>query len=348
MIIAITADVHLQSYKETPERYHALKDILQQALTASMDAVLICGDLFDKDFNNYSDFENLAKEFSKLRIWILPGNHDSRVSSRSLVGKNLRIFEKEEIIDAGIPFLIIPYQVGKTMGEAIASKVEFLTPKKWILCGHGDWMEGARAINPLESDAYMPLTRNDLDRYQPARVFLGHIHARSDGTIHYPGSPCGIDITETGDRRFLAFDSSNDEVVSKQIKTDVIFHTANFLILPVENEIDYMRRMILAEKTKWKVDPDDIARTRIRVKVHGYTQDKSALNDLLLEEFNKFLFYNDEEPDLDEVVVTADQNRIMIAERLKERIENLELNPSPDEPDRNLVLMKSLQLVFGS
>ncbi len=346
MKIAITADVHLTSLKDTPERYHALKDIFQQAVSTSLDAVLISGDLFDQDFNNYSDFEELAKEFRKLNIWILPGNHDPRVSSRSLVGKNLRIFEKAEIVKGDILLLIVPYQAGTTMGEAIASQVESLPPKHWVLCSHGDWLDGVRTPNPLETGTYMPLTRIDLDRYQPARVFLGHIHARSDGPIYYPGSPCGIDITETGKRRFLVFDSSTGEVESKPVHTDVIYHMASLLILPVEDEAVYLRKMISAEKDKWKISNDDTVRTRIRVKVRGYTQDKSALNELLLEEFKGFSFYKDESPDLSEVAVTVDQNRIMIAEKVKEKIENLELNPSSDEPDRDLILMKSLQLVF--
>ena len=346
MKIAITADVHLTSYKDAPERYNALYDIFQQAVSMSLDAVLISGDLFDKDFNNYSDFEKLASEFPKLNIWVLPGNHDPMLSSRSLVGKNLRIFEKVEIVEGDIPLLMVPYQAGTTMGDAIASHMESLPPKHWALCGHGDWLGGARTPNLLETGTYMPLTRSDLDRYQPARVFLGHIHARSDGPIHYPGSPCGIDITETGERRFLVFDSSTGEVESKPIHTDVIYHIASLLILPVEDEAAYLRKLISAEKDKWKIDKDDATKIRIRVKVKGYTQDKSALNDLLLDEFKGFSFYKGEAPDLGEVAVTVDQNRIKIAEKVKEKIENLEFNPSPDEPERDLILMKSLQLVF--
>jgi exonuclease SbcD len=346
MQIAITADVHLNSYKETPARYHALKDIFEQAASTSLDAVLISGDLFNQDFNNYSDFEKLAREFPKLNIWILPGNHDSNVSSRSLVGKNLRIFEKAEIVEGDIPFLLIPYQAGLTMGEVIASQVKSLTPKNWVLFGHGDWLDGIRTPNPLETGTYMPLTRTDLDRYQPTRVFLGHIHARSDGPIHYPGSPSGIDISETGERRFLVFDTSTGEVESKSIHTDAIYHIANLLILPVEDEAAYLQKLIFAEKEKWKVSKDDVARTRIRVKVQGYTQDKSALNNLLQEEFKEFLFYKDEATDLSEVSLTVDPNRIKIAEKVKEKIENLELDLSQDEPDRDLIIMKSLQLVF--
>jgi len=347
MKIAITADVHLSSYEETPERYHAVKDILQQAVSASLDAVLICGDLFHQDFNNYKDFENLAKDFQKMEIWILPGNHDARVSSRSLTGKNLRIFEKAEIVEGDIPFLMVPYQAGITMGDVIAGHVKSLSPKNWVLCGHGDWMEGVRIPNPMESGIYMPLTRTDLERYMPYQVFLGHIHAKMDGSVHYAGSPCGIDITETGERRFLVFDTSTGNVESKPVNTDRVFQNANLLILPVEDEAAYVRKLISDEKLKWKIQNEkDIARTTIRVKIRGYTRDKTALNDLVTQEFEGFSFYKEEEPDLSGVSVVWDQSRIKIAELVKEKIKSLELNSSPDEPDRDLVLMKSLSLVF--
>lgn len=348
MKIAITADAHLTSYSETPERYNALKDIFQQAVSTSLDAVLISGDLFNKDFNNYSDFEKLANEFPELNIWILPGNHDSGISSRSLVGKNLRIFEQVEVIRDHISFLMVPYKSRTTMGEVIASQMKFFSPKHWALFGHGDWLDGVRTPNPLEPGTYMSLTRSDLDRYQPAKVFLGHIHARSDVPIYYPGSPCGIDITETGERRFLVYDSSTDIVESRIIHTEVIYHIANLLILPVEDEETYLHTTISAEKDKWRIRKEDATRTKIRVKVRGYTKDKSALNAILLNEFKGFSFYNDEAPDLSLVATTIDLNKIKIAEKVNEKIEILELNPSPDEPDRNQILMESLKLVFES
>jgi hypothetical protein len=43
MKIAITADVHLSTYKETPERYHALEDILRQSISENVDALFACG-----------------------------------------------------------------------------------------------------------------------------------------------------------------------------------------------------------------------------------------------------------------------------------------------------------------
>ena len=106
---------------------------------------------------------------------------------------------------------MIPYLPGKTMGDVIGMFADDIEPREWVLCGHGDWLEGRRSPNPYEPGTYMPLTRSDLTQYQPAQVFLGHIHARRDEPIHYPGSPCGLDISETGRRRFLLFDTDKNQ-----------------------------------------------------------------------------------------------------------------------------------------
>ena len=42
MKLAITADVHLRSFEETPERYLALEDIFKQAKAEKAETVLIC------------------------------------------------------------------------------------------------------------------------------------------------------------------------------------------------------------------------------------------------------------------------------------------------------------------
>ncbi len=348
MKVAITADAHLTSYEETIERYNALRDIFRQADASNLDAVLICGDLFDKDFYNYSDFEKLTADFPKLNIWILPGNHDLGVSSRSLVGKNLRIFEEPTIMKDDLSFLLVPYQSETTMGEVIASQMKSLMPKQWVLFGHGDWLDGIRTPNPLEPGTYMSLTRKDLESYQPAKVFLGHIHSPSDSPIYYPGSPCGIDITETGNRSFLVFDTKTLNVDRRLIHTDFIYQIINLIILPVEDEVTYLQRLIAYEKEKWKTNNNDIAHIKIRVKVQGYTKDKGALNTLLLDEFKGFAFYKNESPDLSQVNSTIDLNRIKIAEKVKESIDLLELNPSPDEPEKDQILMESLKLIFES
>jgi DNA repair exonuclease SbcCD nuclease subunit len=344
--ISITADVHLSSYEETPERYHALEDIILQSLNENIHKLWIIGDLFHANFDRYSDFENLAKKYPDMTFQIIPGNHDSTLSSRSLAGQNIRVFDEPAIITEDYQFLILPYRHGKTMGELIAERKDQLLPKNWILLSHGDWLDGRRSFNAIESGTYMPLTRSDLERYQPARVFLGHIHAPSDGPVFYPGSPCGLDITETGLRRFLIYDPQTNTVESREIDTDFLYQQCSIFVIPVDDEADSVRQMASEIKRKWNIREKDRQKTRIRVQASGYTRNKSELLAVLLEEFETFPFYKNESPNIEKVSVTIDENRIKIAQSVKERIDALELNCSPDEPDRDQILMEAFQLIF--
>ena len=283
MRLAITADVHLRTFKDTPGRYRALENVFKQALDEKASTVLICGDLFDKDFQNYSDFEKLAGHYPKLEMWILPGNHDSNLSQKNLAGRNIRIFEKPEVIGDGVKFLIIPYLAGKTMGDVIGQFVDDIEAKEWVLCGHGDWLEGRRSPNPYEPGTYMPLTRSDLNQYQPAQVFLGHIHAWRNTPIHVPGSPCGLDISETGKRRFLLFDTDKNKVENRWVETEVTYQSCRLTVLPVEDEDEYIRQWSEKIKKIWAEDQPDQKKNRIRVQVQGVTQDKSSLVKSLAE-----------------------------------------------------------------
>lgn len=346
MRLAITADAHLRSYESTPERFEALQDIFEQASSDSIDTVLVCGDLFDKDYSNYSEFENLVRHFSNLSIWIIPGNHDYQLSSNSLIGKNIRIFEKVEILNLGLSLLIIPYKKDLTMGEIIARWQHVIEPNKWVLCSHGDYLDGPKIVNQLEYGTYMPLTKFDIDRFQPARVFLGHIHQKMDGTIIMPGSPCGIDISETGLRSFIVFDSETGHVTRKSVMKGPIFQQTTLLILPLEDEVSYVKRLIAETKSKWTISKADIPRTRIRVNVQGYSQSKSELYGLIKDGFKEFQFYRGEEPNLDFVSTVKDFNKSRIAECVMKKMENLNLRKSIYEPDKSSILYEALKIIY--
>lgn len=72
MKIAITADAHLRGRPETPERYAALMNIFEQCQKEDVKNVFILGDLFDRDFNNYHDFDVLCSGYEELQIIVLP------------------------------------------------------------------------------------------------------------------------------------------------------------------------------------------------------------------------------------------------------------------------------------
>ena len=72
MKIAITADVHLRTEGEHPERYAALENILEQTRDIDIKHLIIAGDLFDTEFQNYSEFETLCTKYDDLDLFIIP------------------------------------------------------------------------------------------------------------------------------------------------------------------------------------------------------------------------------------------------------------------------------------
>ena len=73
MKIAITADIHLKTNKEYPERLNALKNILDQLVDESIASLIIAGDLFDLESQNYSLFDELCRqnEYSNIEFYIM-------------------------------------------------------------------------------------------------------------------------------------------------------------------------------------------------------------------------------------------------------------------------------------
>ena len=74
MKIAITADLHLTTKKEHPERFNALKEILEHLRRENVPPLIIAGDLFDQ-----------IKGISlNLKNWLADLNTNTSASSSSL------------------------------------------------------------------------------------------------------------------------------------------------------------------------------------------------------------------------------------------------------------------------
>lgn len=350
MKVAITADLHLTNRDAHPERYQALEDILAQMKAEGIGHLIIAGDLFDASLQNYADFETLCKKTSEVEFLIIPGNHDADIHERKIVADNVHIYNEAEIVELipdGFPFLMIPYKRGKTMGESIESFADRLEARKWVLVGHGDYSAGLQKPNPYEPGIYMPLTSIDLERYQPRRVFLGHIHEPHErGRVHYPGSPCGLDITEVGLRRFLLYDTDSDEIEVRNVATDVIYFDERFLVLPVEDEEAYVVKQIEARIASWGVPEGWEDRVRVRVSVEGYSADKRALKRAIERAFSKYSFYEAQDADLSRVSVSEDLDRMFIAERVLQRLNSLEWNYGGDEPEREEIMRAALKVIY--
>ena len=352
MKLAITADNHLTSQEKNPERFNTFENILTQMLEMKIEHLIIAGDLFDASLRNYSEFEKVCKDskYNQIQIYIIPGNHDEDINDKWFTAKNVHIFTQPTIhrFNQQSPtFLFLPYEANMTMGKRVAEQIENLPNGSWILIGHGDFSDRLREGNAYESGVYMPLMRKDLQTYQPLKVFLGHIHIPTNiQTVYFTGSPCGLNITEMGYRRFLVYDIETNDVDSIKVDTNIIYLDETLTILPVEDEKKYLRDKIMERISRWKIGEKDKAKVQIRLKVNGYSSNKKELMETIKSTLEGYPLYA--EPDLDEVNIAIDSTRSQIAMNVQKRIENLEWVNSSSEPEINKeqILLAALKTIF--
>jgi DNA repair exonuclease SbcCD nuclease subunit len=353
MKIALTADCHLTKIEDHPERYQAFESILKQLVEREIETLVVAGDLFDKGMTNYADFDKIChkKKYQKIQIFILPGNHDPDLESGHFTSKNVHVISEPKFLDSVLdetPILAIPYRADMTMGEGIEPFHAHLQARRWILVGHGDYTSGLRIKNPYEQGVYMPLTGQDVERTQPLRCFLGHIHILAGiDRVHYPGSPCGMDINEIGLRYFLVYDSDLDEIEPVMVDTPVVYFNERLLILPVEDEKTYIEEQIKSRIEAWGLPAGWEDRVRVRVRVAGYCQDIRALEENIRKGFSAYAFNSDEDPDVSGVNLADDLERQHIAQQVRDRLADLDWPAGEDEPDRDQIMLAALQAIYG-
>jgi len=351
MKIAITADLHLTERGQNPERFETFENLLAALHPEGVNTLIIAGDLFDETRQNYAEFEQICRrdENQEISIIAIPGNHDPSIDDRKIVADNLEIITTPTLQKLGdLLFLFLPYEAGTTMGEKIAPLSDQLPANQWVLVGHGDLVEGLRIPNPAESGVYMPLGRRDIEAYKPVTVILGHIHAATESPpVFYVGSPCGLDISETGRRKYAIYDTDAKQVERREVKTPILYFIASFVMVPVEDEAGYLRKLIKEEKDQWNLTPDEIAKAQIRVSIAGYSSDRSALQDVLDEEFQNFTFYKGERPSVRDVANSDDTDRHAVAQGVQEMVKGLDWSDGMDQPNEQDILLAALHIIYG-
>ena len=349
MKIAITADIHLKNKAEQPERYNALESILGRIKTENIETLIVAGDLFDKNFRNYAEFERLCKKYPQIQLHIIPGNHDAEISEKNIVSSNVHIYNLPTLVEIGSnTFLFVPYKEKTKMYEQIVNLKEEIEGKEWTLIGHGDYYCGAKELNPFEPGTYMPLSRENVAALAPKTVFLGHIHKPANWhNVYYCGSPCGLDISEVGKRRFLVFDSMDGSIIPIAVKTDVLYFEESFVIVPLDNEVPLLKQEIANRIKSWNLDPADKSKAVLRIEAVGYAMDRSAILSALREGFDKFKYYKDEGPLIDKLSTSSDQQLSAIAERTMKLIDEVEWDFGGNEPERELLKIEALNVIYG-
>ncbi|MBS3753687.1 MAG: metallophosphoesterase [Anaerolineales bacterium] len=354
MKIAITADNHLTSQDRNSERFTAMEDILHRCVEFEVDILVIAGDLFDHANPNYAEFETLYSEHAPpdLNTFIIPGNHDHNLTGKGFILDDVTVFTKPKVLsleNAEIQILFLPFREGATMGEEIAPFSEELVPHRWVLISHGDWIKGEKYADPYEPGTYMPLSKIDLDSYKPFQVFLGHIHRPSNyERVHYPGSPCPLDITETGLRRFLIFDTQNGKITSHPVNSPILYEEETFLALPLENELAYLESQIKERIHSWSIPEGWEDNVYVRVNVIGYTQNRADILGSVNLHFAPYHFYNQEGPDLSKLNYVDDPDRAHLTRQVKNWVEELNWKTGSLYPGKDQILIEALKVVYGA
>jgi len=351
--IAFTADNHLTTRSKNPERFQALESIFKQCNENDVQLLVIAGDLFDQDLPNYAEFEELyhSSKTGDLTIVIIPGNHDQRLSQGALLGENLLVYSEPTLqpLDDSRKILFLPYQDNKTMGELIAPFANELQEERWILVSHGDWTAGRNTPDPYEKGLYLPLTRTDLVTYQPELVFLGHIHlAQQDQNLYYPGSPCPLDISETGLRRFLILDTDRGEITSHWVDSPLIYFDEHFIMIPSENGLDLLLKEVGCRIDAWNLPKGWENKVQFRVEVTGSSSlDRQEILKGIKKAFSGFSYYKDEEPQLSKLIYSIDPDRIEISNQVKTWIDDLDWEADPNSPSKMQIFDQALKIIHG-
>jgi exonuclease SbcD len=350
--IAITADNHLTTLAKSPQRFQALADIYRQCGDLEVQLLIIAGDLFDQSLANYSDFEDLYRKVKPdgLKTIIIPGNHDHMLKKEALAGEDLVVYSEPALrpLNDSRQILFLPYSDHQSMGEGIAPFADDLTNQRWILVSHGDWSAGQKSPDPYERGIYMPLTNPDIQRYQPELVFLGHIHLpQEDGKVYYPGSPCPLDITETGLRRFFILDTQRGEVTSHLVNSPLIYFDESFLIIPGEDELGRLKADIEKRIKNWNLPDGWEDRVQVRVRVYGSSStSRDDIKSLAEASFAPYKYYQDQPPSLDELTYSLDEDKAEIASQVQQWVNALEWDAGPNQPEKSQILREALQIIY--
>jgi DNA repair exonuclease SbcCD nuclease subunit len=353
MKIALSADFHLRSDDTGSERYDALKCILDRLLEIGISKLIIAGDLFDKDINHFAKFEEVVgdKKYSGISIVAIRGNHDLNLFDNSFTLSNFSVIEEpcwKFQNEWGIDFLFIPYIRNKKMADVIEKLIKQNKSNSWVLVSHGDLIRGVRQINSYEQGIYMPLFNIDIQRYKPSRVFIGHIHKSFDsGDVVIPGSPCGLDITETGKRSFVVFDTTTLECEREKIFTRAIFLNENLTMFPSKEEGAFIRAEIGKILQKWDISESDKKNVVMRMQINGYSSNIKNVKQEVVRLLEGMNLYNDGGIDFSELKQSSDVEREFFINKFEDLLSNEIREGNIDGSLRESIEAQAFDLVYG-
>ncbi|HEV2635103.1 MAG TPA: DNA repair exonuclease [Actinocrinis sp.] len=216
------ADLHLDSplrglarYEGAPEgeirgaTRGALENLVQLALDEQVGAVLLAGDIYDGDWNDYNTGLFFRRQMSRLgeadiKVYLVSGNHDaaSNISRQLSLPQNVHVFSQHEPETAEAPDLGIAVH-----GQGYAKRdildnlaINYPAPRSGLF-------NIGLLHTALDGDGsvhlkYAPCSKTQLVDHGYDYWALGHVHTREvvadEPWIVFPGNLQGRYATETG------------------------------------------------------------------------------------------------------------------------------------------------------
>ncbi|MDY6968479.1 MAG: DNA repair exonuclease [Spirochaetota bacterium] len=221
MKILHTADIHLIETEN--ERWEALLEIIKLSDIEKIDALLISGDLFDKDVDAEKLRVKIRDIFSgrNYRIIVLPGNHDFKsFRSGNFYGQNIEVIHSLDNVIETEDANIVGFPYEEIRESEIYSRLksisDMLNSNKYnILLYHGELLDSFYSRKDFGEEGekrYMPIRLDYLKEMNFHYVLAGHFHSNfriwefsNKHYFVYPGSPTPITIRETGRRKVNLF-----------------------------------------------------------------------------------------------------------------------------------------------
>lgn len=188
----------------------AFENLIQLALDENIDFLLIAGDLYDKDWKDYSTGLFFRRQMVRLRdkgilVYLIAGNHDaaSVISRKLSLPDNVHVFSTrmaESIEVAGHPVVIHGHGFpNRAVPENLTVDYPAAVTNKFNI-----GLLHTSLIGRTGHDIYAPCSETDLRQTGYGYWALGHIHQpeviSQDPWIVFAGNCQGRDAREVGPR----------------------------------------------------------------------------------------------------------------------------------------------------
>ncbi|MFR7348987.1 metallophosphoesterase family protein [Peptoniphilus sp.] len=292
-----TADLHLKkSFNninfDKKTRQEDLWITFESIVRASndVDFLLLCGDLFEREFFSLSDFKRFFQtlESTRAKVLICFGNHDYVMDKEIFeivdIPENVYIFGNTlDFFEFG-DTRFYGFSWDRDSDPKINLKINLDNNFTNILMMHGSYED---------MDKYFSFSKESIEGYD--FVFLGHIHKSSEPAknVYYPGSPEGLSFSETGKRTYNLVNIVDKNIFVEKIKSnrrEIVNETIDVTDMELYGLIE----------TISKFSNDDV----VRIELVGKTDNPKYFFETLKDRFTNIVFSNQMKMriDLEEII----------------------------------------------